>query len=123
MPVIAYVNVFVSDLERAVKFYGETFGLKLLQSDTGHGYASFAAGPVTLGLAVAGPEQRALVGRHTGIGFAVDDLEAEHARLAATGVDFSMAPTRQPWGGFMAMLDDPDGNVFYLDEVSAAHSG
>jgi predicted enzyme related to lactoylglutathione lyase len=28
-----------------------------------------------------------------------------------------MAPTKQPWGGFMAMFVDPDGNVFYLDQL------
>jgi len=25
------------------------------------------------------------------------------------------------WGGFMALMEDPDGNVFYLDQISAAH--
>ena len=39
--------------------------------------------------------------------------------LAAKGVTFTMAPEKQPWGGFMAMFADPDGNVFYLDEVAA----
>ena len=28
-----------------------------------------------------------------------------------------MPPTQQPWGGFMAMFTDPDGNVFYLDQL------
>ena len=121
MTSIQYVNVFVSDLQRAVEFYESTLGLKLEQTDAGHGYASFSAGPIRLGLAVAGPEQADLVGRHTGVGLAVADLEAEHARLAGLGVEFPMAPSRQPWGGFMALLKDVDGNVFYLDEVSAAH--
>ena len=48
-----------------------------------HGYASFAAVPVRLGLAVAGANQGELIGRHTGIGLAVADLQAEHARLLA----------------------------------------
>ena len=26
-----------------------------------------------------------------------------------------MAPQKQPWGGYMGMFADPDGNVFYLD--------
>lgn len=119
---IAYVNVFVSDLDRAIEFYERTLGLALEHTAREHGYASFAAGPVRLGVAVAGPEQRELVGRHTGIGFAVSDLETEHARLAGRGVAFPMAPSRQPWGGFMALAEDPDGNVFYLDQVSAVHS-
>jgi predicted enzyme related to lactoylglutathione lyase len=118
---IAYVNVFVSDLKRAVEFYESTLGLTLKHSAEEHGYASFRAGAIGLGLAVAGADQAELVGRHTGIGFAVDDLEAEHARLSRLGVSFGEPPTRQPWGGFMALMTDPDGNVYYLDEVAAAH--
>jgi catechol 2,3-dioxygenase-like lactoylglutathione lyase family enzyme len=103
---IAYVNVFVSDLERSIRFFDTTLGLKLVHSSPEHGYASLSAGAVSLGLAVPGDDQRDLVGRHTGIGIAVADLAAEHARL---------------WGGFMALFADPDGNLFYLDEVRAAH--
>ena len=43
---------------------------------------------------------------HTGVGFSVEDLEAEHERLVGLGVGFSMAPTRQPWAGFMALMAD-----------------
>lgn len=57
------------------------------------------------------------MGRHTGVGFGVPDLRAAHARLEAAGVRFPMPPARQPWGGFMAMFADPDGNLFYLDEL------
>jgi predicted enzyme related to lactoylglutathione lyase len=118
---IAYVNVFVSDLKQAVEFYESRLGLTLEHAAEEHGYASFRAGNIHLGLAVAGAGQLELVGRHTGVGFAVDDLEAEHARLSELGVSFSEPPTRQPWGGFMALMTDPDGNVYYLDEVAAAH--
>lgn len=118
---IAYVNVFVSDLDRALAFYRDALGLALEHAAPEHGYASLSAGPVRLGLAVAGEAQRELVGRHTGVGLAVSDLEAEHARLADRGVAFPMPPSRQPWGGFMALVADPDGNVLYLDEVAAAH--
>jgi predicted enzyme related to lactoylglutathione lyase len=119
---IAYVNVFVADLKNAVAFYEGQLGLRLEHSAEEHGYASFSAGPVRLGLAVAGADQAELVGRHTGVGFAVSDLKAEHARLTELGVVFSMPPTRQPWGGFMALFTDPDLNIYYLDEVSAVHS-
>ena len=118
---IGYVNVFVRDMTRAVAFYGGTLGLPIAYSDAEHGYASFVAGAIRLGLAVSGAEETEFIGRHTGVGFAVADLEAEHARLAGAGVEFTMPPTRQPWGGFMAVFADPDGNRFYLDEVSAAH--
>ncbi len=118
---IAYVNVFVSDLSRSIEFYRDTLGLRLELSAAEHGYASFATGHVRLGIALPGPDQTALVGRHTGVGLEVGDLEAEHGRLSGAGVQFPMQPTKQPWGGFMAMLADPDGNIFYLDQVSAVH--
>lgn len=119
---IAYVNVFVNDLERAIDFYASKLGLEPIQTSAEHGYASFRAGPISLGLAVAGADHAELVGRLTGVGVAVDDLEKEHARLSALGVSFPMAPARQPWGGFMALVEDPDGNTLYLDQISAAHS-
>jgi predicted enzyme related to lactoylglutathione lyase len=119
---ISYVNVFVSDLARAVQFFEGPLGLSLEFSSAEHGYASFSAGGVRLGLAVPGSEEKELIGRHTGVGLEVSDLESEHARLSGLGVTFTMPPTRQPWGGFMALVTDPDGNVFYLDEVSAAHT-
>jgi predicted enzyme related to lactoylglutathione lyase len=119
---IAYVNVFVTDLSRALAFYKDALGLSVQFVSPEHGYASVAAGEVRLGLAVPGHEQSDLVGRHTGVGFEVADLEREYARLLRLGAAFTMPPTRQPWGGFMALISDPDGNVFYLDQVTAAHS-
>ena len=118
---IAYVNIFVSDLVRAIEFYRDRLGLELEFSSDEHGYASFAAGDVRLGLAVPGSDQHGLVGRHTGVGMQVADLVAEHTRLSDLGVQFAMQPTEQPWGGFMALILDPDGNVLYLDQVAAAH--
>lgn len=117
---ISYVNVFVTDLTKAIDFYRDKLGVLLQYSSPEHGYASFAAGSVRLGVAVPGPDHAALVGRHTGVGLETTDLEAEHARLAGLGVRFTMPPTRQPWGTFMAMLSDADGNVFYLEQVPAA---
>jgi predicted enzyme related to lactoylglutathione lyase len=117
---IGYANVFVSDIDRAVGFYRDLLGLELSFADAEHGYASLQAGPISLGLSLPGDKPE-LVGRHTGIGLVVDDLEAEHARLAAAGVHFSMPPEHQPWGGFMALVDDPDGNLLYLDQPTAAH--
>jgi predicted enzyme related to lactoylglutathione lyase len=119
-PRLWYVNVFVSDFERAVGFFQETLGLALQFADEKFGYASFAPGGVRFGVArvdADSPEQRALVGRQTGVGFGVPDLQAAHAELEAKGVRFTMAPTKQPWGGFMATFADPDGNVFYLDQL------
>lgn len=114
---IRYVNVFVSDLPRALAFYRDVLGLECRGADEASGFATFAAGPVDLGLAEVGPEQGELLERHSGVGFVVPDLEAEHRRLAEAGVVFPMLPEPQPWGAFMALFADPDGNVFYLEEA------
>ena len=47
---------------------------------------------------------------------ATHPVEFPHA-APDKGVQFTMQPTKQPWGGFMAMFTDPDGNVFYLDQL------
>ena len=40
----------------------------------------------------------------------VDDVDAEHARLAALGVEFDMPPTDAEAGIRLAFFRDPDGN-------------
>ena len=110
---IGYVNVFVSDLTTSMAFFRDTIGLKLRMGDPSFGYASFDAGPVSFGLAQT--DDAGLIGRHTGVGFIVDDIDAAHTDLSGKGVEFEMPPTKQPWGGTLALFKDPDGNVFYLD--------
>jgi len=115
-----YVNVFVTDLQRAVEFYQHTLGLELRFQDEKFGYASFAPAGLRFGIARIDPaakETQGLIGRHTGIGWGVPDLTATYERLMAKGVRFTMVPTKQPWGGFMATFTDPDGNGFYLDQL------
>ena len=117
---LSYVNIYVSDLARSLEFFSKTLGLPLQYSDDKFGYASVDAGPVRMGLAqVDDEEYEALIGRQTGLGFAVPDLVATHARLEKAGVSFTMRPEKQPWGGFMAMFADPDGNTYYLDQIQA----
>lgn len=50
------------------------------------------------------------------VGFAVDDVAAEHARLTAHGVRFTMPPTVLP-GATIAVLDDGCGNLIQLYEA------
>lgn len=113
-----YVNVFVSDFARSLAFYRDTLGLKVLVEDPEFGYASFDTNGAGFAIAAVDPtsEQAALVGRHTGIGWGVPSVDDAYASLSDAGARFASPPARQPWGGYMAMLEDPDGNVFYLDE-------
>jgi len=64
---------------------------------------------------LSNPEAAAFTGRHTGLNLAVAELDAAVSELKARGATFAMEPTRQPWGAHMALLSDPDGNLFYLE--------
>ena len=110
---IGYVNVFVGDFARALDFYSNKLLLSINQTDSEFGYASFQAGPISF--AIAQTDDTQLVGRHTGIGFMAQDINVEYERLKSAGVEFEMPPTKQPWGGILALFKDPDGNIFYLD--------
>ena len=116
---LSYVNISVSDLDRSVAFFKDTLGLPLNFAEAGFGYASFGTKPASFGMAQT--DDATQYGRHTGVGFMVDDLDAAHAELAEKGVEFVQPPTKQPWGGYMALFEDPDGNVFYLDQIDPNH--
>lgn len=110
---IGYVNIFVSDIERSRAFFEDALGLKCNVADQEHGYASYSAGDISFGTAVT--DDTSLLGRHTGVGFMVEDIDQAYQNLTSSGVEFEMPPTAQPWGGVLALFKDPDGNVFYLD--------
>ena len=111
---VAAVRLFVRDLETARTFYGTTLGLT--EMSTGPGWAVFDGGPVQI---VIEDAHGNLVGRFAGISFAVDDARAACEVLAARGVTITGQPARQPWGGTLAHVADPDGNVLTLVQYPA----
>jgi predicted enzyme related to lactoylglutathione lyase len=117
---IGYMTVGVRDLERGVAFYRDVLGFELQFSAPEFHYARFDVDGFRF--AIAASETDGFTGRppgnrHTGIGLAVADVDAAYQELKAKGVEFPMPPSKQPWGGYMAMLSDPDGNLYYLDQA------
>lgn len=111
------VRVFVTDWERAVRFYTETLGIPVAFRSDADGWLQLATGEGQLALERVEPgdaESMALVGRYLGASLRVDDVEAAYDQLSARGVAFVEPPERQPWGGVLAHLRDPDGNVLTL---------
>lgn len=118
---IGYVNVGVRDLERGIAFYRDVLGFKLTSSEPEFHYAAFEVGGMRF--AIAASQTDAFTGgepgnRHTGIGLVVPDVDAAAADLMSKGVRFTLPPGRQPWGGYMGIFSDPDGNLFYLDKAA-----
>ena len=64
---LGFINVFVSDLEAAIEFYTQVFGLTLIDAEVDHRYARLQSSP--LSLEVTSDQSR--LGRHTGIGLMV----------------------------------------------------
>jgi predicted enzyme related to lactoylglutathione lyase len=53
----------------------------------------------------------------------VGDIRAVHSDLAGRGVAFVRAPEREHWGGWVASLRDPDGNLIQLLEQPQRGAG
>jgi predicted enzyme related to lactoylglutathione lyase len=51
----------------------------------------------------------------------VRDIDAEHQRLAARGVEILRGPQREPWGLIEMWVADPDGVRIVLVEVPEEH--
>jgi len=108
------VVVFVRDLEAAKRFYKEQLKLPLAQE--GMTMMEFFSGDTTLGVAMAlTDEAAALAGRHTGITLRVKDIDTFCRELADAGVRFEQPLEQSPWGK-MAVVADPDGNLFALTD-------
>lgn len=52
------------------------------------------------------------------INLVTPDIERTAARLVATGVAFTRAPSDEPWGGRIATFNDPDGNTVQLMQLA-----
>jgi catechol 2,3-dioxygenase-like lactoylglutathione lyase family enzyme len=108
------VTIYVSDLQRAVDFYTETLGLRLVFHAEDH-WAQLDAGDVQIGLhpaSEAGPTPGTPGAITLGFALTVPIAEAI-ARLEAKDVAVSGAV---PGGGgvTLAFFSDPDGNPLYL---------
>lgn len=116
----------VSDVEAAIRFYGETLGLELQERRDDlpeNREAEFRAGEGTL---LVYESVGAGQSRHTIAGFRVDDVNETVARLRERGVEFEEydLPQLKTEGGIAAVGDvraawcrDPDGNLLAIESV------
>jgi len=113
---IGQLHISVTDIDRAVAFYGETLGLPLLFRVPDQPMAFFDCGGVRLYLAIPEPgfESKPLVY------FRVRAIEDVHSSFAAKGVEFLDEPRivhrdddHELW---LAFFRDPDGCTLALME-------
>ena len=105
------VIIYSRYLARLADFYGR--GLELGEpSATGDDHLGFQLPESYLGFDRA-DDPREHPGAVT-LWFEVDDLDAAFDRFVALGAEVKFPPTKKPWGGILAAVFDPDGNVVGL---------
>jgi predicted enzyme related to lactoylglutathione lyase len=114
---LAAVRIFVTDLTRSASWYETVVGTAPSAGAPHTGFVVFDVGPhLVLETVDSDSEIPAseLIGRFTGLSFAVTEVEATVEALTEHGVSVAGPPERQSWGGTLATLDDPDGNQIQL---------
>ncbi len=130
-PVKLYgVRVFVDDWPLACDFYEHKLGLKAEFKSVEFSWAEYATGASKLcveGYTDEGYENEAtetgdhpgesaalLVGRFLGVILQVENIQDTYTELCDKGVEFTVPPEKQPWGGSLAHFKDPSGNILTL---------
>lgn len=110
-----HVYYWTVDMDRAVAFYQEVLGLKLVRRDGGN-WAVFDAGGRQFALHGAIEGHPVSPGGATAV-FSVQDLDEARAMLADRGVEFGHEGDVQGYARF-ASFKDPDGNTVQLIEYA-----
>lgn len=113
---VKFVSIPVTDQDRALAFYTEKLGFRLLTDQP------FSDEQRWIELGPPGADTRLVLFRMDGglvpgsqmnMALWTDDVEGTARELKAKGVVFSQDPKREPWGTF-CIFKDPDGNSFVL---------
>lgn len=110
------VRLLVDDFPGCFRFLRDVLGLEPASGDENDAYASFSAGTGTIAIFSRAGQNDVVSLRPAGdaalVVLEVDDVDAAASRLGDHVVE---GPVSQPeWGGRVAYVRDPDGNLFEL---------
>ncbi len=116
-----FVAILTEDRDRAVRFYGETLGLR--RNEKAHpDWPEFETGNVTLSItAIQQIGRDELTPSTSPIALRVPDVEQTRRKLEEAGVEF-YTETYDSGVCHMAFFKDPDGNVLCLHRRYAPYS-
>jgi catechol 2,3-dioxygenase-like lactoylglutathione lyase family enzyme len=113
---VKFTSVPVSDQDRALAFYTEKLGFRLLTDQP------FSEDQRWIELGIPGADTRIVLfrfdevmkpGSQMNVTFWSDDVETTVRNMKSKGVDIVMEPKREEWGT-AAAFKDIDGNTFVL---------
>ena len=114
---IKFLGIPVRDQERALRFYTEKLGFRILtdqEFNDKQRWIELAIPGAETGLALFTPDgQDDRVGTFVNTSWEVDNIEKTYEELSARGVEFVGPPQKQSWGTF-AILKDSEGNQIVL---------
>ena len=127
---LQFVNVFVRDQERSLRFFVDQLGFELVMDvrfASGNRWIQVSPPDGTASLALMlprpGSEDENFVGRSGGVSFVTEDVFGKYKEWSERGVKFAIPPQTPVWGGVFCRFEDPDGNPFMLvgfDEMTQA---
>jgi len=114
---IKFVSIPVSDQDRALVFYTEKLGFRIVtdqQFDQTQRWIELEIPGADTGVVLFTPKgHEGRIGGFSAVSFHCDNLQRTWEELTARGVVFDAPPKKEPWG-YYVMLRDPDGNQFVL---------
>lgn len=117
---IKFVSVPVKDQDRALAFWTEKVGLRVITDQPmgpGLRWIELKIPGAQTGLVLFTPQgHEDRVGTFSGISFSTEDVEALHERLSRLGVEFVQPPRKEPWGT-SSVFKDSEGNTFVLSST------
>ena len=105
--------LYVRDMDRAVRFYHETFELPVVQHTPG--WSMLRCGGATIALHILTQNSPESTTQHAGVNLRVEDLDAAIANVLEAGGEHIV--TREPTDFVpvrMCELKDTEGNVFEI---------
>ena len=125
---LQFVQVFVRDQERSLRFFIDQLGFRLISdvlfaSGMRWLHISPPDGTASLALMLAEPSNphSGKPGQSSPVTFFTEDFDRKYKELYDRGVKISIPPQSPSWGGTFCRFEDPDGNLFDMagfDEIT-----
>jgi catechol 2,3-dioxygenase-like lactoylglutathione lyase family enzyme len=115
------IQIFVSDLDKAITWYVEKLGMKLVSRSDDWKSATLSIGGVNYDICQPIPKwgsnwlkAKNKIGGLKGIFFYIKDINQSFIEMKSKGVKFLHPPFKTPWGECKAHFVDLDKNEFSL---------